>query len=630
MNIKILNNKLYNFYKNYTIYKKIFLVIVDVFLCNASIFIGMYLRLDFFYPLNYFPPLFLIFSSISLVIIFIIFDIYKSLNRYSGWNAFIQLGKALLIYDILIFTCCTLIGIDGIPRTIGIIHTVILTFMILFSRISIRILLGDKSKGNFNTKEKVLIYGAGVAGRQLAQTIRFSRKMAFLGFIDDNIKLVGNKIDNKIIYNAKQLANIKKTVGIDTILLAIPSLNNIKKSIILNEIQKNKIAVKTLPTLSELENKNISLDDLRPLNIEELLGRTPVDISFKRKNYYINKSVVLITGAGGSIGSELCHQVLLQNPSKLIILDSSEFNLYKIHQILIEKLNFNTSIVPILGSVSNKAAMENIFSKHKPNIIYHAAAYKHVPLVQSNPIEGLRNNVFGTKIIADLSLKYKAKKFVLISTDKAVRPTNIMGASKRLAELYLQSLNIKSPRTIFTMVRFGNVLGSSGSVIPKFHQQILEGKPITLTHKKVTRFFMTAKEAIHLIIEAGSLAKGGDVFILEMGKPVRIFDLAKKMIFLSGKSLKDKNNPRGDIEIIITGLRPGEKLFEEVLIANNPIPTSNKKIFRANEEFLETSIISKNFNLISKYIEANKFKKIELIIKKLVPGYKNQEKSFNE
>ena len=496
--------------------------------------------------------------------------------------------------------------------------------MILLSRIFIRVILGDNYRSKSSLKEKVLVYGAGVAGRQLANTIFYSEKMTLLGFLEDNKKLIGNKINNKIIYDAKKLTIIKKTLKIDTIFLAIPSLSNSKKSILLQSIQKNLIAVKTLPTISELEKNDISFDDLRPLNIDELLGRKLVDTSFKKENNYIYQNTVLISGAGGSIGSELCKQVLQQNPSKIIILDSNEFNLYQVHQKLNEKSNIKTIIIPILSSVVDKGAMENLFSYHRPNIIYHAAAYKHVPLVQSNPIEGIRNNTFGTKVIADLALKYNIQKFVLISSDKAVRPTNIMGASKRLAELYLQSLNIKSKTTIFTIVRFGNVLGSSGSVIPRFHQQILAGNPITLTHKKVTRFFMTAKEAIHLIIEAGSLAEGGEVFILEMGRSIKILDLAKKMIFLSGKTIKDKNNPKGDIEIIITGLRPGEKLFEEVLINNNPIPTNNKKIFKANEVFFNENIITKTFNSLKLSMKNNNINEVELILKKLISGYKNE------
>jgi FlaA1/EpsC-like NDP-sugar epimerase len=612
------------FFKKISFYKTAFLILIDVIICNTSIFIAMYLRLDFFYPLLDISHFFLISSSLLLIFILFMFDIYKTLNRYSGWEAFIQLGKALLIYDILMFSVCTLFGIENVPRAIGVIQPIILTLMILSSRIAIRIFLGDKFKTSPNYKENVLIYGAGVAGRQLAQIILYSKKMTLLGFLEDNKKLIGSRINNQIIYDAKKLTNIKKKLNINTIFLAIPSLSNNQKSIILQNIQKNKIGIKTLPTLSELENKNISFDDLRPLNIEELLGRKPVDTSFKKKNNYINNNIVLVTGAGGSIGSELCQQVIIQNPTKLIILDSSEYNLYKIQQELNERFKTNVIIVPILCSVINKNAIENLFANHRPNIIYHAAAYKHVPLVQSNPIEGLKNNVFGTKIIADLCLKYEVKKFVLISSDKAVRPTNIMGASKRLAELYLQSLNTNSKKTIFTMVRFGNVLGSSGSVIPKFHNQILTGAPLTLTHEKVTRFFMTAKEAIHLIIEAGYLAKGGEVFVLKMGKSIKIIDLAKKMIFLSGKTLKDKNNPKGDIEIIITGLRPGEKLYEEVLVDNNPMPTPNKKIFKATEKFFSSTIIDKNFNTLETNMRNNKIKEIDLILKNLIPGYKNE------
>ncbi len=624
MKIKTLYKVLSEFHKKYNIYKRVLLILIDIIICNTSIFISMYLRLGFFYPLFDISHIFLLLSSSLLITILIIFDIYKSLNRYSGWDAFLQLGKSLIIYDILFFGIYTLIGVTEVPRTIGIIHPIILTLLILLSRIFIRVILGDNYRSKSSLKEKVLVYGAGVAGRQLANTIFYSEKMTLLGFLEDNKKLIGNKINNKIIYDAKKLTIIKKTLKIDTIFLAIPSLSNSKKSILLQSIQKNLIAVKTLPTISELEKNDISFDDLRPLNIDELLGRKLVDTSFKKENNYIYQNTVLISGAGGSIGSELCKQVLQQNPSKIIILDSNEFNLYQVHQKLNEKSNIKTIIIPILSSVVDKGAMENLFSYHRPNIIYHAAAYKHVPLVQSNPIEGIRNNTFGTKVIADLALKYNIQKFVLISSDKAVRPTNIMGASKRLAELYLQSLNIKSKTTIFTIVRFGNVLGSSGSVIPRFHQQILAGNPITLTHKKVTRFFMTAKEAIHLIIEAGSLAEGGEVFILEMGRSIKILDLAKKMIFLSGKTIKDKNNPKGDIEIIITGLRPGEKLFEEVLINNNPIPTNNKKIFKANEVFFNENIITKTFNSLKLSMKNNNINEVELILKKLISGYKNE------
>ena len=624
MKNNIILNFFIKFFKKISFYKPALLILIDIIICNTSIVIAVYLRLGYLYPLFEISHFFLILSSLLLILILFLFDIYKSLNRYSGWEAFIQLGKALLVYDILIFSLCTLVGIENIPRTIGVIHPLILTLVILSSRISIRIFLGHRFKRKFNSNENVMIYGSGEAGRQLAHTILYSKKMNFLGFLEDNKKLVGNRINNKVIYDAKNLSDIKKKLKINTIFLAIPSLSNIKKSKLLNNIQKNKIAVKTLPTLSELENKNISFDDLRPLNIEELLGRKPVDNSFKRKNNYINNNIVLVTGAGGSVGGELCQQVIIQNPTKLIILDSSEYNLYKIQQELNDKFNSNIIIVPILGSVINKDTMENLFANHRPDIIYHAAAYKHVPLVQSNPIEGLKNYVFGTKIIAVLCLKYEVKKFVLISSDKAVRPTNIMGASKRLAELYLQSLNTYSKKTIFTMVRFGNVLGSSGSVIPKFHNQILAGVPLTLTHEKVTRFFMTAKEAIHLIIEAGCLAKGGEVFILKMGKSIKIIDLAKKMIFLSGKTLKDKHNPKGDIEIIITGLRPGEKLFEEVLVDDNPIATPNKKIFKANEKFFNSTIINENFNILETNMKINNIEEINLILKNMIPGYKNE------
>ena len=627
MNIKLFIQKL-------AINKRLFLVIIDLFICNTSIFISMYLRLGFFYPINDMSFNFLFLSSISLIIILIIFDIYKTMNRFSGWDAFLQLGKALIIYDILFFTIYTLFGIIEIPRTIGLIHPIILTLMIILSRIIIRIILGKKfNLRNKNIiKEKVLIYGAGEAGRQLANTILYSKKMIFLGFIEDNKKLIGHKINNKIIYDSKNLKTIKDKLKIDTILLAIPSLSNERKSLLLEKIQMNHIAVKTLPILSELETKKISFNDIRPINVDELLGREKINVSVKIKENYIQKNVVLITGAGGSIGSELCFQVLEQKPSKLIILDSSEYNLYKINQELYNKLNKKlktiVNIIPILTSIQNEKSITHVFKAYKPDIIFHAAAYKHVPLVQANPIEGIRNNVLGTQIMAKQALKHHSKKFVLISSDKAVRPTNIMGASKRLAELYLQALNVTSKNTVFTIVRFGNVLGSSGSVIPKFQEQIYEGGPITLTHKKVTRFFMTAKEAIHLILQAGGMANGGEVFVLKMGEPVEILNLAKRMIFLSGKTIKSQANPKGDIEIKITGLRPGEKLYEEVLINNNPIQTENNMILKANEKFLDKKIISKHLVELKVLLTSYNIEGIDKILKKIIAGYKNKDLKY--
>ena len=627
MNIKLFIQKL-------ALNKRLFLVIIDLFICNTSIFISMYLRLGFFYPINDMSFTFLFLSSISLIIILIIFDIYKTINRFSGWDAFLQLGKALIIYDILFFTIYTLFGIIEIPRTIGLIHPIILTLMIILSRIIIRIILGIK----FNLrdkniiKEKVLIYGAGEAGRQLANTILYSKKMIFLGFIDDNKKLIGHKVNNKIIYDSKNLKTIKDKLKIDTILLAIPSLSNERKSLLLEKIQMNHIAVKTLPLLSELESKNISFNDIRPINVDELLGREKINVAVKIKENYIQKKIVLITGAGGSIGSELCFQVLEQQPSKLIILDSSEYNLYKINQELYNKLNKKlktiVNIIPILTSIQNEKSITHVFKTYKPDIIFHAAAYKHVPLVQANPIEGILNNVLGTQIMAKQALKHHSKKFVLISSDKAVRPTNIMGASKRLAELYLQALNVTSKNTVFTIVRFGNVLGSSGSVIPKFQEQIYEGGPITLTHKKVTRFFMTAKEAIHLILQAGGMANGGEVFVLKMGEPVEILNLAKRMIFLSGKTIKSQENPKGDIEIKITGLRPGEKLYEEVLINNNPIQTENNMILKANEKFLDKKIISKHLVELKVLLTSYNIEGIDKILKKIIAGYKNKDLKY--
>jgi FlaA1/EpsC-like NDP-sugar epimerase len=607
------------------LYKTLILLSIDLISCILSIWLALYIRLDTLYSILDLPLILILFSTILLIFIFIIFDIYKTINRYSGWGSFIQLGKSLIVYNFIFFLFFSVIGFEGIPRSVGLLYPIIITLILLLSRALIRILLSKNIKRE--ATENVLIYGAGEAGRQLDSIINFSTKMNVSGFLEDDKELIGNKINNKLIYNSNDLKRLKDKLNISTLILAIPSLSSQAKSEIIKNIQQNKISVKTLPTLSELEDGNIALSDLRPLNINELLGRKKVDTSNKQNSDYISKKTVLITGAGGSIGSELCKQILAQAPSKIILLDISEFSLYKINETLNEisskNLNYNTKLVPVLASIQDKYSLENTLKKYKPDIIYHAAAYKHVPLVQINPIEGIKNNILGTQLLANLALKYNVKKFVLISSDKAVRPTNIMGASKRFSELILQSYNQGSKNTIFTIVRFGNVLGSSGSVVPRFQEQIKNGGPITLTHQNVTRFFMTKEEAVHLIIQAGGMSLGGEVFILKMGEPVKIFELAKTMIYLSGKTIKDKYNLNGDIEIKITGLRQGEKMYEELLIGDNPQKTENDKILKANEFFYSKAFILNELKILKKHIKNYEMNEINTMFKKLISGYKD-------
>ena len=613
--------KIFNFFK---INKQIFLIFMDLFICNISIYLSLFIRLDVFVPLLNLPTLFLIITSSLLIIIFLVFDIYKTINRFSGFDSFLHLSKALFIYGSIFFIFFTLIGFGGIPRSLGILHPIILVLIILLSRVFIRVIFGTYLKNKFN--EKILIYGAGSAGRQLASIMAYSKKIKLVGFLEDNNEFIGKKINNILVYHSSDLKKLNYKFNISSVLLAIPSISNEQKNSIINKIQKYTIAVKTLPNLSELENGNISYSDLRPLNANELLGRPEVTIYKKKKSAYIKNKIILITGGGGSIGSELCKQILSQKPKRIIILDTNEYALYTVARTLTQIYKKSGSsealIVPILASIQDEKALKQVFLQHKPNIVYHAAAYKHVPLVQINPIEGIKNNVLGTEIMARLSLKYKINRFVLISSDKAVRPTNIMGASKRLAELIIQAYNQNSKCTIFSMVRFGNVLGSSGSVVPLFHEQIKKGGPLTLTHKNVTRFFMTIEEAIHLIIESGGMSEGGEVFILKMGEPVKILELARNMIYLSGKTIKNKKNPNGDIEIKITGLRDGEKMYEEVLIGNNPKETENDMIMKASENFFNKKYITNEISILKKLLKDYNVDKIDDILFKLVSGYK--------
>jgi len=462
-----------------------------------------------------------------------------------------------------------------------------------------------------------------------------SHEMQVAGFLDDDDRLHGHVLNGQPIYNPVDLDNLATTLNISDVLLAMPSLSRKRRNEILSQIRVARVAVRTLPRVTDLAQGKVSISDLRELDIDDLLGREPVTPNHILLAKNIVGKVVLVTGAGGSIGSELCRQILAVKPAKLLLIEQSEFALYAIHQELEEKLaglDVATPpiLVPLLASVQDDDRMREIMSTWHPDTVYHAAAYKHVPLVEHNPAAGIKNNVLGTLRTAQAAAENGVSDFVLISTDKAVRPTNVMGASKRLAEMALQALAatqagtggaVGTGGTKFSMVRFGNVLGSSGSVVPKFRQQIREGGPITLTHPEVTRYFMTIPEAAQLVIQAGAMAKGGDVFVLDMGQPVKIMDLARRMIELSGLTVKDEQSPEGDIEIAVTGLRPGEKLYEELLIGDNPKPTVHPRIMKAHEEFIPWAEFEAKLTALEMALNVNDVGVIRLMMQQLVAGY---------
>ena len=512
----------------------------------------------------------------------------------------------------------------GVPRTVGIIQPMLLLLSVGASRALARVWLGDQYLKILKhaSRRKVLIYGAGSTGRQLVAAMSNSHKMQVVGFLDDDDRLHGHLLNGQPIYNPADLVNLVPTLTISDVLLAMPRLSRKRRNEILAQIRASRVAVRTLPSVNDLAQGKVSISDLRDLDIDDLLGREPVMPNHILLAMNVRSKVVMVTGAGGSIGSELCRQILAVGPSKLLLIEQSEFALYGIHQELDEKLSGrNIVLVPLLASVQDDDRMREIMSTWHPDTVYHAAAYKHVPLVEHNPAEGIKNNVLGTLRTAQAAAENGVSDFVLISTDKAVRPTNIMGASKRLAEMVLQALAATTPGTKFSMVRFGNVLGSSGSVVPKFRQQIRDGGPITLTHPEITRYFMNIPEASQLVIQAGAMAKGGDVFVLDMGPSVKIMDLARRMIELSGLAVRDEQNPDGDIEIEITGLRPGEKLYEELLIGDNPKPTSHSRIMKAHEEFIPWSELEDKLKALEMALNVNDVGVIRLMMEKLVTGY---------
>jgi FlaA1/EpsC-like NDP-sugar epimerase len=597
---------------------------VDLGLCVLTVWLAFYLRLGEFVALSS-TALWAVAASVGIALpIFIVSGLYRAIFRYSGWPALLAVARAVGIYGLLYASVFTAIGVAGVPRTVGFIQPMLLLLFVGASRALARIWLGDQYLNILKhaSRPKVLIYGAGTTGRQLVAAMANSHEMQVVGLLDDDDRLHGHVLNGQPIYNPADLVNLASALTISDVLLAMPSLSRKRRNEILTQIRTARVAVRTLPSVTDLAQGRVSISDLRELDIDDLLGREPVMPNHILLAMNVRSKVVMVTGAGGSIGSELCRQILAIGPSKLLLIEQSEFALYGIHQELEEKLSRRDIVlVPLLASVQDDERMREIMSTWRPDTVYHAAAYKHVPLVEHNPAEGIKNNVLGTLRTAQAAAENGVSDFVLISTDKAVRPTNTMGASKRLAEMVLQAIAATNIGTKFSMVRFGNVLGSSGSVVPKFRQQIRDGGPLTLTHPDVTRYFMTIPEAAQLVIQAGAMAKGGDVFVLDMGQPVKIMNLALRMLELSGLTVKDEEHPEGDIEIAVTGLRPGEKLYEELLTGDNPKPTVHPRIMKAHEEFIPWVEFEAKLTALEIALNVNDVGVIRLMMQQLVAGY---------
>lgn len=602
--------------------KTVFLIGLDSILILSALLASFSVRLGYLYWPRDELIWFVFASPLIAVPVFASFRMYKSVVRYIGFEALSAIVQAITLYSVVWGLFGYMAIIDGIPRSVILINWMFSLIAIISFRVFLVRIIAKKLLFNEKRKSNVIIYGAGSAGRQLSHALQLSAEYRHTAYIDDNIELSNSYINNIPVFLPEKIEFLIDKYKISEVLLAIPTISLKKQKEIVKKLSLLPIQVRSLPSLSDFAEGKVKIEDLLEIDIGDLLGRDSTKPNENLLKTKIFEKVVLITGAGGSIGSELCRQILNLKPRKLILFENNESALYHIEQELFSKNSSNTEIFPVLGSVTDYDRMKIIFSHYKVQTIYHAAAYKHVPLVEFNQSQGVLNNSIGTKLTAEAAISEKVETFVLISTDKAVRPTSVMGASKRIAELILQALTKNSNSTCLTMVRFGNVLDSSGSVIPLFKKQIRNGGPITVTDINMVRYFMTIPEAVELVIQAGAMGSGGDVFVLNMGKPVRIYDLAVKMIQLSGLQVIDENNPDGDIEIKFTGIRPGEKLYEELLVGNNVSKTENEMIMRANEEMIDWATLSPILTELSQAAQNSELDRVQDLISRLVPEFK--------
>lgn len=621
-------------------FKRLVVLTLDMVLALVSVWAAFYLRTDqtglpqlqqkYVYllaPLLAFP-------------IFIRFGLYRAIFRYTGLAALASTAKAVGVYTLLFFFALLWFKWEGVPRSVGLIQPLLFLLLVGTSRALARFWLAGWSGKARHSAGRLLIYGAGEAGVQTAAALAVGRQFVLLGFIDDDKTKAGRSINGVGIMAPGEVAEAVERMGVTDILLAMPALDRARRNEIITSLREFPVHVRTLPGMGDLASGRVTIQDFQELDVEDLLGRPPVppDSTLLARN--LAGKTVLVTGAGGSIGSELCRQIILEKPRQLVLVEHNEFGLYTIHRELeglCAEHALPVAVIPLLASVGNFGRLREICQLYRPATVYHAAAYKHVPLVESNPSEGVLNNVFGTLNMARAAMESGAAHFVLVSTDKAVRPTNVMGATKRMAELVLQALAASTSvrfllpdgtqshevanNTVLAMVRFGNVLGSSGSVVPLFRKQLLAGGPLTVTHEEVTRYFMTIPEAAQLVLQAGAMAHGGDVFVLDMGSPVKIVDLARRMAQLSGLTLRDDRNPEGDIEITITGLRPGEKLYEELLIGDNPERTAHERIMKAHEDFVTWPELAPILVEMRQAATQNDEALMKAILTQLVHGY---------
>lgn len=616
-------------------HKRALLIPADFLLLCLALWIPLSVRYgEFYIPANHSSQGLLLAGPLITLFTLWRTGLYRLVTRYIGYRGATQIilsvGSSVLIWSLLVFMS----GQLGVPRSVVISYGIIAALFIIASRFAIGVVLLSAGirmplMPRERPRKAALIYGAGPMGVALLQAVERARDRDVVGFIDQSSTVWGQYVAGRKVYAPHKIQRLIERAAVQEILIALPGAQHRERRRILQDLEKYPLEVKVLPAYEDLASGRVGINDLRPVDVEDLLGRDPVQPSKELLARSVRGKSILMTGAGGSIGSELVRQILRQSPRLVVLLDSSEVALYHIELEVREILAARPAAMPkpeikaVLGSVLDEPLVSEIISANAIETVFHAAAYKHVPIVEQNAIVGLTNNVFGARVLAECACRHGVERVVLISTDKAVRPTNVMGASKRLAELVLQAKAASGSSPIFTMVRFGNVLDSSGSVVRRFRQQIHAGGPVTVTHPDVTRYFMSIPEAAELVIQAGAMAKGGEVFVLHMGEPVKIDDLARLMIRLSGLEVRDDQTPSGDIEITYTGLRPGEKLYEELLIGVHTSTTEHPRIFKSDEPFLTAAELDRELELLKTAMEARDKAAIHAILARNVEGYRD-------